>query len=320
MSNIISIVIPCFNEAANLPKLVHKLELLKNNLSSYRLEVIFVNDGSKDNTFDVLYYEIRERPWITIIDLTRNFGKEVALTAGLDMASGDAVIFMDGDLQHPPEVILKFVAHWEKGAKVVVGERLSRDQDTLIYKVLAKLFYKIHNKISNITIPPNIGDFRLIDKLVVDQLKELRETCRFMKGLFAWLGHDPVVVKYEVAIRKHGKSSFNKWHSWNLALDGITSFSTVPLRIWSYLGLLVLIIGVMYSAWLVISATIFGIDVSGYVTLITSIVIFGGVQLIGIGVLGEYIGRIYLEVKNRPLYLIENVVRGNPPENNSAQK
>jgi glycosyltransferase involved in cell wall biosynthesis len=302
MPNIISIVIPCFNEAANLPELIQRLESLNNNLSSYKLEVIFVNDGSKDNTFEVLHHEIDEHPWITIICLTRNFGKEVALTAGLDM--------IDGDLQHPPETVLKFIAHWEKGAKVVLGKRISRDQDALIYKVLTALFYRVHNKISGINIPPNVGDFRLIDRFVADQLRGLRENCRFMKGLFAWVGCNPVVVEYEVGIRKQGKSSFNIWRSWNLALEGITSFSTVPLRIWSYLGLLVLFIGVLYSAWLIISATVFGIDVSGYVTLITSIVVFGGVQLIGIGVLGEYIGRIHREVKNRPLYLIEKVVRG----------
>jgi glycosyltransferase involved in cell wall biosynthesis len=310
MPNIISIVIPCFNEAANLPKLVQKLDILNKKLSNYKLEVIFVNDGSIDNTFDVLYHEIDGRPWITILGLTRNFGKEVALTAGLDMASGDAVIFMDGDLQHPPETVLKFVEHWEKGARIVLGKRINRDQDTPFYTTLATLFYKIHNKISDINVSPTTGDFRLIDKLVADQLRGLRENCRFMKGLFAWVGYDPEVVEYEVAIRKQGVSSFNKWRSWNLALEGITSFSTVPLRIWSYLGLLILSIGVLYAAWLIISVTMFGIDVSGYVTLITATIVFGGVQLIGIGVLGEYIGRIYLEVKNRPLYFIDKVVHG----------
>jgi glycosyltransferase involved in cell wall biosynthesis len=310
MPNKISIIIPCFNEAASLPALMQRMKELNNNLSMYELDVVFINDGSKDNTFEVLMNESKGCEWITVVCLTRNFGKEVALTAGLDMTSGDAVVFMDADLQHPPEVILKFIKCWEDGAKVVLGKRSTRDQDTPLYKILATQFYKIHNKISDVQLPPDIGDFRLIDKQVADQLRGMRENRRFMKGLFAWVGYEPEYVEYEVDERKHGKSSFNKWRAWNLALEGVTSFSTVPLRLWSYLGLLVLSVGILYASWLVIGAMLFGISVPGYVTLLTSIVIFGGVQLIGIGVLGEYIGRIYLEVKNRPLYLVDKVVRG----------
>ena len=289
---------------------MQKLEILRDDLPDYNVEVIFINDGSLDHTYTVIQLFLRGREWVRLIDLTRNFGKEVALTAGLDTASGDAIVFMDADLQHPTGTILQFIDHWEKGATVVLGKRISRDQDAPSYKMLATLFYKIHNKISDIEIPPNVGDFRLIDKMVADQLRAMRENCRFMKGLFAWVGHTPEIVEYEVGSREQGVSSFSKWRSWNLALEGITSFSTAPLKIWSYLGLVVLSIGVLYALWLIISATVFGVDVSGYVTLMTSIIVFGGVQLIGIGVLGEYIGRIYLEVKNRPLYLIRESVRG----------
>jgi len=304
----ISIVIPCYNEAENLPTLIRHLDKLATALESYSFQVVFVNDGSRDATFEVLRRESVKHPWLTAVGLTRNFGKEAALTAGLDVAVGDAIIFMDSDLQHPPETVLQFISLWEGGARVVLGKRSNREHDSALYRSLAKMFYRIHNAISDVHLPIDVGDFRLIDRKVADQLKLLRENRRFMKGLFAWVGYEAVFVEYSVEPRLHGSSSFNKWRSWNFALEGITSFSTVPLRLWSYIGLIVLLIGLGYALWILFSSFMFGVVTPGYATLLTAVVIFGGVQLIGIGVLGEYIGRIYMEVKNRPPYLIDKIV------------
>lgn len=312
----ISIVVPCYNESVGIQLFVEKIRDLIQLLATYQFEVVFVDDGSTDNTTTILSDVCNRYDWITVVSLTRNFGKEAALTAGLDYATGDAIVFMDADLQHPPDVVKTFIEHWELGANVVVGRRNSRETDSIIYKNLAEVFYYLHNKISDITLPENVGDFRLIDRKVANQLKLLRENRRFMKGLFAWVGYAPIYVEYAVAERVHGSSTFNKWRSWNFALEGITSFSTVPLRIWSYLGAFVLIVGLGYSFVIVVDALVHGVATPGYVTLLTAIVVFGGIQLIGIGVLGEYIGRIYMEVKGRPPYLIDKVVG----EKNQAKK
>ena len=307
----ISVVIPCYNEALGIYDFIDKLALIIDNLQSYLLEVVFVDDGSADNTFEILKKESAKYHWINVLSLTRNFGKEAALTAGLDFATGDAIVFMDADLQHPPALIQEFVLCWERGEHVVVGRRISRDTDSWAYKLLAQSFYALNNRISDVKLPLNVGDFRLIDKKVADQLRQLKESRRFMKGLFAWVGYQPRYVDYIVADRVHGRSSFNKWRSWNFALEGITSFSTAPLRVWSYVGVIVLFFGLLYSLIIIVDAFFNGVKTPGYVTLLTAMVIFGGVQLIGIGVLGEYIGRIYMEVKNRPSYLIGKVVKSN---------
>jgi polyisoprenyl-phosphate glycosyltransferase len=317
MLKTVSLVIPCFNEAKNIAPLISKIEWLVCNLKEYRTEVFFVNDGSTDDTLSLLSIACAGRDWMSVVTLTRNFGKEAALTAGLDIASGNAVVFMDADLQHPVEVILEFVNRWQAGALVVVGKRMSRDQDSPLYKRLATAFYYIHNNISDIKIPTDVGDFRLIDRQVAEQLRSLRESRRFMKGLFAWVGYDYELVEYTVEKRLYGISSFNKWRAWNLALEGITSFSTIPLRLWTYVGLIVFILGSIYALWILVSSLIFGVITPGYFTLLAAIVVFGGVQLIGIGVLGEYLGRIYVEVKHRPPYLIEKIISGRESKRNS---
>lgn len=304
----ISIVVPCYNESAGIQLFIEKICELIQSLDKYKFEVVFVNDGSTDKTFTILSNVSHLYDWIRIVNLTRNFGKEAALTAGLDYATGEAVVFMDADLQHPPNIVKHFIEHWEQGAFVVVGRRTSRETDSKIYKILAEIFYSLHNRISDIKLPENVGDFRLIDRKVATQLRTLRENRRFMKGLFAWVGYSPTYVDYTVMARAHGNSTFNKWKSWNFALEGITSFSTVPLRIWSYIGALVLILGLLYSALIIIDAFIHGVATPGYITLLTAVVVFGGIQLIGIGILGEYIGRIYMEVKGRPPYLVDKVV------------
>lgn len=306
----ISIVVPCYNESRSLPAFFLRMNELILLASEYSFEIIFVDDGSLDDTSSILLSACGLYSWLNVLVLTRNFGKEAALTAGLDSATGDAIIFMDADLQHPPEVVHQFLAYWESGAAVVAAKRVSRQTDGKIYKYLAESFYRLHNRMSDVALPEGVGDFRLIDRRVADQLKLLRESRRFMKGLFSWVGYKPVFVEYDVAPRLEGRSAFNKWRSWNLAIEGITSFSTVPLRIWSYFGAVVLVLGLFYSGVIVFDALVHGVLVPGYVTLLTAVVIFGGIQLIGLGVLGEYIGRIYMEVKGRPSYLIAQKAQG----------
>lgn len=303
----ISVVVPCYNESTGLPLFINEISKIVAELSNYEIEVIFVDDGSTDKTGEVLRAVANDRNWIKVVSLTRNFGKEAALTAGLDVADGDAIIFIDADLQHPPEVIKEMIFHWDRGHLVVAARRTSRETDSLLYKSLAHAFYRLHSRISDISIPEGVGDFRLIDRRVADQLRSLRENRRFTKGLFSWVGYKPLYIDYAVSPRAHGKSSFNHWKSWNFALEGITSFSTVPLRIWSYVGMMILLLGISYSIIIIADAMIFGVSTPGYVTLLTAIVVFSGVQLIGVGILGEYIGRIYIEVKHRPPYLIDTI-------------
>lgn len=308
MQKTIAIVVPCFNESGSLAHVVERFRPLLSRHQRYAFELVFVNDGSSDDTFARIQALCKADPWVKGINLTRNFGKEAALTAGLDYARSDAVVFMDADLQHPPEVVSDFIALWEQGHDVVVGRRISRNTDARGYKILVDFFYRINNRISDVKLCAREGDFRLIDRKVADSLRQLRENRRFMKGLFAWVGYDPVFVEYEVAKRLNGVSSFNKWRSWNFALEGITSFSTVPLRIWSYLGGLVLLVGQGYLLVIVFRALMYGVTTPGYVTLLAAVVGFNGMLMIGIGILGEYIGRIYMEVKQRPTYLVKETV------------
>lgn len=309
MKKTISIVVPCYNESGSLLHFVERIRLLLVKHYHYSFELILVDDGSVDNTFAVMHTLCSKENWIKGVGLTRNFGKEAALTAGLDFAQGDAIVFMDADLQHPPEVVSDFIALWEEGKDVVLGRRASRKTDSPAYKIFASLFYRIHNKISDIELPENVGDFRLIDRKVADQVRLLTENRRFMKGLFAWVGYTPAYVDYEVAERWDGISSFNKWRSWNFALEGITSFSTIPLRIWTYFGGLILTVGLAYSLLIIVKTMVYGVQTPGYVTLLTTFVVFSGVQLVGVGILGEYIGRIYMEVKRRPPYLVREVLK-----------
>jgi glycosyltransferase involved in cell wall biosynthesis len=268
-------------------------------------EIIFVNDGSTDDTLNVLLKAKSKNSQIRILNLSRNFGKEAALTAGLEHAMGEVVIPIDADLQHPPEIIIEFIKKWEDGFDVVVGKRTVRTGEGVIKKLTAKYFYKFHNQISDVEIPYNVGDFRLMSRKVIEALKRLPENQRFMKGLFAWVGFNTAVVEYEQAPRAAGKTSYNGWKLWDFALDGITSFSTLPLRIWMYIGFLISFLSFLYGSAIVINTLILGVDTPGYASMITVILFLGGIQLIGIGILGEYIGRIYKETKKRPLYIIE---------------
>ena len=300
----LSIVCPSYNEEEVVVSFLETLlPVLEKVGKSY--EVIFVNDGSTDGTFDLLL-EIKERcQYIRILNLSRNFGKEAALTAGLENARGDAAIPIDVDLQHPPELIIQFVEKWEQGYDVVVGRRMSRTGEHPLKKMSARLFYSLHNKISDIKIPSDIGDFRLISRKVLDSLRQLPENQRFMKGIFAWLGYKTAIVEYYQEERAGGESSFSGWKLWNFALDGITSFSTVPLRVWLYIGFVIALVSLLFGLEIIIQTFIYGIDSPGYASIMVMILFLGGVQLMGIGILGEYTGRIYKEAKRRPTYIIE---------------
>ena len=306
----ISIVVPFYNEALGVESFIERLGVTCSTLKSkYNFEVICIDDGSSDATLEALIKAKTLHPSICIIEFSRNFGKEAALTAGLDYANGDALIPMDGDLQHPPELLPLLLQNWELGFEVVLAQRVNRDTDTFLQKNIARLFYIINQKISQIHIPADVGDFRLMDRKVVEAVKQLRENNRFMKGIFAWVGYRSVTVPYEVEVRKSGVSSFNASKLWNLALDGITSFSTVPLKIWAYLGALVSLAAFLYALYIFIRTLAYGVDTPGYASLMVAILFLGGVQLIGIGVLGEYLGRVYSEVKARPTYIIRQIIK-----------
>ncbi|MDN4054650.1 glycosyltransferase family 2 protein [Massilia sp. YIM B02763] len=304
MKKRVSLVAPFYNESGNVLEFFRRVAVVADSLPQYAFEVIAVNDGSRDATWNELLEARSRHPWVHLVDLSRNFGKEAALTAGLDRARGDAVVPIDSDLQHPPELLGEMLAQWEQGAEVVLGRRTDRDTDGRLQKISATSFYRFHNMISNVKVPMDVGDFRLMDRRVVQALRLLPENHRFMKGLFAWVGFRTVTIPYTIAKRHAGKSNFNGWKLWNLALEGITSFSTAPLKIWTYVGLGVSALALLYAAVIVLRTVVQGIDVPGYASLMVSGMFLGGVQLIGIGVLGEYVGRIYHEVKRRPVYLV----------------
>ena len=301
---IISIIAPCYNEEETIEPFLRRIEEILTQINE-PYEIVFINDGSRDNTLNVLLNAKQNFKNIRIINFSRNFGKEAALTAGLDKARGEAAIPIDVDLQDPPELIKELVARWREGYDVVLAKRTDRTSDSFAKRVSADLFYKLNGKISNVDIPNNVGDFRLMSKRVVEALKQLPENQRFMKGLFAWVGFKTIAIEYVREKREAGQSSFNGWKLWNFALDGITSFSTLPLRIWLYIGALVSFLSFLYGSFIILKTLIFGVDLPGYASLAVIMLFLGGIQLIGIGILGEYIGRIYSESKRRPSYIIE---------------
>ncbi len=285
------------------------LDVTLNVLSQTRCpyEFVFVNDGSDDDTLEILRAAKKQHPEIRVLSLSRNFGKDAALTAGLDHASGDVVVPLDVDLQDPPALILEFLARWREGYDVVYGVRRERQSDGVLKRLTATWFYKLFNFLSDRAIPENAGDFRLMDRRVVDQINGLRERTRFMKALMDWPGFRSVGVPFERPSRSSGRSSWSFWKLWNFALDGITSFSTIPLRLWLYVGAFICAVSLLYASFIVGLVLFTGRDVPGYASLIVAVMFFGGVQLLSIGLLGEYIGRIFQEIKGRPIYLIESI-------------
>ncbi|MBC6384774.1 glycosyltransferase family 2 protein [Proteus mirabilis] len=300
----ISLVVPVFNEEEAIP-IFYKTVRENEELKKYDVEIIFINDGSKDSTENIINALSLADEQVAALSFTRNFGKEPALFAGLDHATGEAIIPIDVDLQDPIEVIPQLIEKWKQGADVVLAKRTDRSTDGWLKRKTAEWFYKLHNKISTPKIEENVGDFRLMSRETVENIKLLPERNLFMKGVLSWVGGKVDIVEYSRAERSAGESKFNGWKLWNLALEGITSFSTFPLRMWTYIGLFVGAISFIYGGWMIIDKLIWGNPVPGYPSLLVSILFLGGIQLIGIGVLGEYIGRIYVESKKRPKYLLK---------------
>ena len=303
----LSLLVPMYNEAEVIPQFFPSIKAALSKLD-IEWEIVCVDDGSSDNTAELIKAAIAKEPRIKLVSLSRNFGKESAMTAALDYASGDAVIPIDADLQDPPEIIAQMLDKWRAGASIVYAKRSSRQTDTLLKRQTAHWFYSIFNKMSETPIPANVGDFRLMDKRVVDVIRQLPEKDRFMKGLFSWPGFKTDTVEFERQIRELGDSKFNYWALWNFALSGITSFSTIPIRIGTYLGMIIASLSFIYGLVMITKTLYLGNDVPGYTSLLVTILFLGGVQLFFLGLLGEYIGRIYKEVKNRPLYIVETTV------------
>ena len=302
---ILTLIAPVKDEEdAIAPFLARVAPILDGLFADGAWEILFVDDGSEDATMAAILKAHQADPRVRALSLSRNFGKEAALTAGLDHAAGQAVIPIDVDLQDPPEVIGAMLAKWRDGYEVVYGVRTNRESDSLPKRLTADLYYRAHNYLSSDKIPEHAGDFRLLDRAVVDIIKAMPERNRFMKGLFAWSGFKQAAVEYERAPRAVGRTKFRYWKLWTLALDGITSASTMPLRIWSYIGVVIAGFTLLYAVWVVVKTILWGSDVAGYPSLIVAILFFGSVQLISLGVLGEYVGRILIETKRRPLYVI----------------
>ena len=303
----ISVVAPAYNEQEVLGEFHRRVtEVLAKLGCDY--EIVLVNDGSRDNTL-ALMHALRERdPHVTVVDLSRNFGKEIALSAGLDHTKGEVVVILDSDLQDPPELIPEMLASWRLGYDVVYGVRTQRDGETWFKKLTAKYFYRLIKKISRVNIPTDTGDFRLMTRRAVDAVGKLREEHRFMKGLFAWIGFPSIPVFYRRDPRAAGTTTWNYWNLWNFALEGITSFTVAPLKVATYLGLSVAVLALLYAAFVVWKALMFSDPVQGYPSLMAAMLFLGGVQLISIGLLGEYVGRIFNEVKQRPLYLVNRLL------------
>jgi glycosyltransferase involved in cell wall biosynthesis len=309
ISPLLSVVVPVKNEEQSVAPFVARLAPILDKVAAGEgWEILFVDDGSTDATLASIVAANQRDGRVRALSLSRNFGKEAALSAGLDHARGAAVIPMDVDMQDPPEVLPAMVAKWREGHEMVFGVRRCRDSDGWAKRVTAGLYYRAHNMVSQDKIPENAGDFRLLDRKVVEVIRALPERNRFMKGLFAWAGFRQASVEYDRAERETGSTKYNYWKLWTLALDGITSASTVPLRIWSYVGALVALFALSYGTFLALDTLMFGNPVPGYASIMVSVLFLGGVQLISLGVLGEYVGRILTETKQRPLYVVRDTV------------
>jgi glycosyltransferase involved in cell wall biosynthesis len=306
----LSIIVPFFNEGRGVEVFHKALGPVLAGIVNYRIEIICVDDGSTDDTLERLLALARLDPQYKVIELSRNFGKEAALTAGLDAAAGQAVVAIDADLQDPPSLIHQLIHLWENGAEVVLARRADRSTDGLLKRKTAEWFYRLHNLVADIAIPQNVGDFRLMDRRVVDALNRLPERQRFMKGLFCWVGFKTVILDYDRAPRAVGTSKFPGWRLWNFAIEGITSFSTAPLRIWTYVGVASAALTSLYAIAVLIRTLLLGIDVPGYASLLIAVLFFGSLNLISLGLIGEYIGRIYIESKQRPIYIVRNKYGG----------
>ncbi|MEA2839256.1 MAG: polyisoprenyl-phosphate glycosyltransferase [Methylobacteriaceae bacterium] len=316
----ISVVVPVLNESENIRALLQRLvPVLENAARSF--EIIFIDDGSDDGTMEILRVLNRADRRVTAISFSRNFGKEIAIAAGLDHAAGQAAIIMDADLQHPPETIAEFIAKWREGYKNVFAQRRDRYADSPLRRALTHRFYHLFDVFGETHLPPGAGDFRLLDRQAIEAIARMRERARFSKGLYAWIGFRSVGIPYDVAERAAGTSKFSYRKLTRFALDGLMSFSTIPLRVWTYIGFAISFLSLSLTAFFLLRTLIYGVDVPGFATLIVSLTFFSGIQLLSLGVLGEYIGRIFAEVKRRPLYLIAERIGGErQPEIAAAER
>ena len=303
----LTVIIPILNEGDGLAALERRLVETLERLGR-GWDVVFIDDGSTDTTLQALHALHARDPRFKAVSLSRNFGKEIAVAAGLRFASGDAAIVMDGDLQHPPELIAEFVAQWDRGYDIVYGQRSDRQADAALHRWSARAFYSLFRTVSGTELPDGAGDFRLLDRKAIDVLNRSGERARFNKGLYAWIGFKSIGVPYEVETRSSGRSRWRPRQLLRFALDGLASFTTIPLRVWSYLGLLVALCAFVYTLMILVTTLIYGTDVPGFPTLVVSVMFFAGVQLISLGVIGEYLGRVYEEVKGRPLFIVAETV------------
>jgi glycosyltransferase involved in cell wall biosynthesis len=303
----ISVVAPAYNEQEVLGEFYRRVSAVLTGIGC-EYEIVLVNDGSRDNTLALMHALRIRDPRVTVIDLSRNFGKEIALSAGLDHTKGDVVVVLDSDLQDPPELIPQMLDIWREGYDVVYGKRTIRDGETWFKKTTAMYFYKLIKQVSRVDIPEDTGDFRLMSRRAVVALSQLREEHRFMKGLFAWIGFPAAAFPYRRDPRAAGITKWNYWKLWNFALEGITSFTVAPLKVSTYVGLFVAVLALLYAVVVIWKALVYSDPVRGYPSLMTVILFLGGVQLISVGVLGEYVGRIFNEVKRRPLYLLNQLL------------
>jgi polyisoprenyl-phosphate glycosyltransferase len=310
-------VIPVFNEAGNVGPLCARLKPVLERMGR-AWEIVFVDDGSADGTLAAVRAENRADGRIGAVSFSRNFGKEVAIAAGLDNARGRAVVIMDADLQHPPEVIESFVQRWREGYVMVYGERMSRNDETRIRRGFARLFYRLFDRFGETPLPGGAGDFRLIDRKGVEVLRSLGERARFSKGLYAWIGFRATGVPFVVAKRERGGTKWSFRKLFRFAFDGITSFSTVPLRVWTYLGGLISFLALGTALYFLVRTLLYGTDAPGFPSLIVSVMFFSGIQLISLGIIGEYVGRIFAEVKRRPLYVVAERIGGAAAEEDGA--
>jgi polyisoprenyl-phosphate glycosyltransferase len=305
----LSVIIPVHNESANIAPLCERLLPVLDRITS-TWEVVFVDDGSRDDTLDIIRGISRTEPRIGAISFSRNFGKEIAIAAGLDHVRGDGVVIMDADLQHPPEMIDTFVERWREGFLMVYGQRTDRTDETRVKRGFAHLFYKLFARFGEIPLPEGAGDFRLIDRKGVEVLRTLGEKARFSKGLYAWIGFKATGVPFVVEERRFGTTKWSFRKLFRFAFDGIAAFSTVPLRIWTYIGFLISFLAIATAVYFMIRTLLFGTDLPGFPSLIVSIMFFSGIQLMSLGIVGEYVGRIFAEVKRRPLYVVAERIAG----------
>ena len=299
----VTVLIPCYNEEASLSLLYNKLAELGND-DRFVWEFLFINDGSKDNTLSLLKELASNDPRIRYISLSRNFGKENAMLAGFDLATGDCMVIMDADLQHPPTLIPKMLQRWEEGYEDVYARRKDRNTDSWLRRRLSNQYYKLLQKVSNVDILQNVGDFRLLDRKCIDALKQLRETERYTKGMYCWIGFKKTELEYEVAERVAGASSFSYRKLIKLAFNGFTSYTTAPLKVSTFIGLFVSLLSFVLMLVFLIKSLLYGDPVQGFPTLITVILFLGGIQLLSLGIIGEYLGKVFTETKHRPAYLI----------------